>query len=91
MFKKNKFKVALVQMNSKSDLEENISIIERKIRYSFKKGAKLVLLPENCFFMAKNNKHFLKFSFIEITSRGVKSFKPLIRKASNPFVISASE
>ena len=29
--------------------------------------------------------------FIEMTSKGVKSFKPFIRKASNPFVISASE
>lgn len=80
MFKKNKFKVALVQMNSKSDLEENISIIERKIRYSFKKGAKLVLLPENCFFMAKNNKHFLKFSFIENIHPGVKAVKRIAKK-----------
>ena len=33
----------------------------------------------------------INFSFIESTSKGVKSFKPFIRKASNPFVIRASE
>ena len=33
----------------------------------------------------------MNFSSIEITSKGVRLFKPFIRKASNPFVMSASE
>ena len=33
----------------------------------------------------------INFSFIESTSKGVRSLKPFIRNASNPLVISASE
>ena len=33
----------------------------------------------------------INFESTESTSRGVRPFKPFIRKASNPFVIRASE
>ena len=33
----------------------------------------------------------MNVSSIDSTSEGVKSFKPFIRKANKPFVISASE
>ena len=55
MLKKNKkFKVACIQMNSQANLYDNILFAKNKIIYASKKGAKLILLPENCFLMAKN-------------------------------------
>ena len=53
MLKKNKkFSVACIQMNSQANLHKNILFAKNKIIFASKKGAKLILLPENCFLMA---------------------------------------
>ena len=59
MLKKNKkFKVACVQMNSQANIYDNILFAKNKIIYASKKGAKLILLPENCFLMTKTRNKF---------------------------------
>jgi len=76
MLKKyKKFKVACIQMNSQADIYDNILFAKNKIIYASKKGAKLILLPENCFLMTKNKKQFQKFSFIEANHPGINEMK----------------
>ena len=76
MLKKyKKFKVACIQMNSQANLYDNILFARNKIIYASKKGAKLILLPENCFLMAKNNKQFLEFVCTEINHPGLNEMK----------------
>jgi len=80
MLKKyKKFKVACIQMNSQANLYDNILFAKNKIIYASKKGAKLILLPENCFLMAKNNKQFLEFSCVEINHPGVNEMKKIAK------------
>ena len=81
MLKKyKKFKVACIQMNSQANLYDNILFAKNKIIYASKKGAKLILLPENCFLMAKNNKQFLEYSCNEIKNQGINEMKKIAKK-----------
>lgn len=41
-----RYQVALIQMNTSDQLEENLKVIESKIRYAAKLGAKLITMPE---------------------------------------------
>ena len=90
MLKKyKKFKVACIQMNSQANLYDNILFAKNKIIYASKKGAKLILLPENCFLMAKNHKQFLEYSSNEIKNPGVNEIKK-IAKSLGVWVIIGS-
>ena len=76
MFKKNKkFKVACVQMNSQDNLQDNILFAKKKIVFAAKKGAKLILLPENCFLMPKNDKQFFNSTSEEKNHLGINEDK----------------
>ena len=80
MLKKyKKFKVACIQMNSQANLYDNILFAKNKIIYASKQGAKLILLPENCFLMAKNNKQFLEYSCNEIKNQGINEMKKIAK------------
>ncbi len=80
MLKKyKKFKVACVQMNSQANLYDNILFAKNKIIYASKKGARLILLPENCFLMTKNNKQFLKYSCNERKHQGINEMKKIAK------------
>ena len=90
MLKKyKKFKVACIQMNSQANLYDNILFAKNKIIYASKKGAKLFLLPENCFLMAKNNKQFLEFSCAEINHPGVNEMKKIAKNLSVWIIIGS--
>ena len=81
MLKKNKkFKVACIQMNSQDNLDDNISFALRKVIQASKKGAKLILLPENCFLMAKNNKQILDSACEEKNHLGIEEVKKITKK-----------
>ena len=81
MLKKyKKFKVACIQMNSQANIYDNILFAKNKIIYASKKGAKLILLPENCFLMARNNKQFLELSYTEPLHPGVNEMKKIAKK-----------
>jgi predicted amidohydrolase len=67
-------------MNSQANLYDNILFARNKIIYASKKGAKLILLPENCFLMAKNNKQFLEFVCTEINHPGLNEMKKIAKK-----------
>ena len=75
-----KFKVACIQMNSQDNFESNIRFIEKKINISIKKKVKLIVLPENCFFMAKNNNYLLKFNYSESKNPGILKIQELAKK-----------
>ena len=79
--KNKKFSVACIQMNSQANLHKNILFAKNKIIFASKKGAKLILLPENCFLMAKNNKQFLEFLTTEALHPGVNEMKKIAKKA----------
>jgi len=80
MLKKyKKFKVACVQMNSQANLYDNILFAKNKIIYASQKGAKLILLPENCFLMTKNNKQFLEYSCNEAKHQGINEMKKIAK------------
>ena len=90
MLKKNlKFKVACIQMNSQANLYDNIIFAKNKIIYASKKGAKLILLPENCFLMTKNKNQFLKSSYLENNHPGIKEMKK-ISKSLNVWIVVGS-
>ena len=90
MLKKNKkFSVACIQMNSQANLHENILFAKNKIIFSSKKGAKLILLPENCFLMAKNNKQFLEFLTTEEFHPGVNEMKKIAKNLSVWIIIGS--
>ena len=70
-----KFKVACVQMNSRDNIDYNIFSAKKKIHYALKKGANLVVLPENAIYMNKNNKDYIFSSFTENCHPGVIAMK----------------
>lgn len=51
-----RFKVAVVQLNSSSNLEENIESITNFVIQAKEQRANLVCLPEHCFMMPKNSR-----------------------------------
>ena len=90
MLKKNKkFSVACIQMNSQANLHKNILFAKNKIIFASKKGAKLILLPENCFLMAKNNKQFLEFLTTEALHPGVNEMKKIAKNLSVWIIIGS--
>ena len=89
LIKYNKFKVACVQMNSRENLYKNILFAKNKIIYASKKGAKLILLPENCFLMTKNKDELLKSSYLEKDHPGIIEMKKLASKRKLWIVIGS--
>ena len=90
MLKKyKKFKVACIQMNSQADIYDNILFAKNKIIYASKKGAKLILLPENCFLMTKNKKQLQEFSFIEANHPGINEMKRIAKSLGIWIVIGS--
>ena len=74
------FKVACVQTNSTSNIDENIERVSSLITDSAKAGANLVLVPENVTMMeAKNSNAFIK-SKLEKDHPAVPIFKQLARR-----------
>ncbi len=67
-------------MNSQDNFESNLIFIEKKINILIKKKVKLIILPENCFFMAKNNNYLLKFNYSENKNPGILKIKELAKK-----------
>ena len=90
MIKKNKkFKVACIQMNSQANIHDNILYAKNKIIYASNKGVKLILLPENCFLMAKNKKQFLEFAQKEINHPGINEMKKIAKQLSVWIIIGS--
>ena len=85
-----KFKVACVQMNSQSNLYDNILFAKKKIFLASKKGAKLILLPENCFLFLKNNKDSLKFRYTLKNHPGVCEMRKVAKELNVWIVIGSS-
>ena len=75
-----KFKVACVQMNSRDNIDYNIFSAKKKIHYALKKGANLVVLPENAIYMNKNNKDYIFSSFTENCHPGVIAMKNIAKE-----------
>ena len=90
MLKKNKkLKVACIQMNSQDSLQKNILFAKKKIYYASKKGAKLILLPENCFLISENTKKLIENTYSEIMHPGINEIKK-IAKNKKLFIIIGS-
>ena len=75
-----KFKVACIQMNSQDNIDYNILLAKKKIHYSYNKGAKLIVLPENAMYMNKSNKDYTLSSFSENLHPGVIAIKSMAKK-----------
>ena len=90
MLKKyKKFKVACIQMNSQANIYDNILFAKNKIIYASKKGAKLVLLPENCFLMTTNKKQVQELSSIEEQHPGINEMKRIAKNLGIWIVIGS--
>ena len=90
MFKKyKKFNVACVQMNSQDNLDSNILFIKKKILKASKKRADLVILPENCFFMGKNDINYIKYSFNEKNHPGIVALQEISKKLNLWIIIGS--
>ena len=57
--------------------------------YASKKGAKLVLLPENCFLMTKNKKQVQEFSYLETQHPGINEMKRIAKNLGIWIVIGS--
>ena len=80
MLKNKKFKVACVQMNSQNNMKSNILYASDKIYFASKKGAKIVILPENAMYMNKNQRDFKVSCYTEKEHPGVNEMKKIALK-----------
>lgn len=55
-----KFRIACIQLNTGNNLENNISKVEKFIDKAALLGADVIFLPENAFFMPKDNEELLQ-------------------------------
>ena len=52
--KSNKLKIACIQINSKSNINKNLAVVEILINSAIKKGARFIATPENTNIMHPN-------------------------------------
>ena len=73
-------RIAVVQLNSASSLEENFLKIEKNIKEASEKGAVLVALPENAIFMGKQDTDKLVHAEVFGVGKIQKFFSNLSKK-----------
>ncbi|MDH5489261.1 MAG: carbon-nitrogen hydrolase family protein [Rhodospirillaceae bacterium] len=74
------FKVALVQLNSSDNMDENISTAAKLIREGAAMGAGMVLLPENSSMMTFGRENILKNARTENDHPAIAAFGDLARE-----------
>ncbi|OOR92799.1 carbon-nitrogen hydrolase [Moraxella caviae] len=60
-------RIASIQLNSQTDIEQNLTIIEKAINHAANEGARLVVLPENACLMGRQSE--LAARFDEVAQR----------------------
>lgn len=78
--KKNKFKVACLQMTTGMDINQNLSTLYKKMKKAKAHGADLIITPEQTLLMTKNKTQLFNQISIEKDDFGLSKIKEIVRE-----------